>query len=129
MANDFETAARQEKAERLVAEILRRATEQHVATDKAELIFWFDSFTHTDSFLTWRRARCVSAPSDECKRLVRRMLLARLSTDEVLKLVGPCGGMSAEPYAFTNEDRELCRQIENDRALASYDDAKMRGEP
>jgi hypothetical protein len=71
-------ANRAHKANRIAAEILRRAAEQHIATDSAALIRYFDNLGDAEMFLIWRAARCSRCPSAETLRFVRGLLQERL---------------------------------------------------
>jgi len=43
-------------------------------------------------------------------------------------IAGGCGLSTAEEYRLSEEDRSLLRDMENDRALRSYDAMAERGE-
>jgi len=128
-ANPHEIAGRTDKAKSLAKEILRRAAEQHIATDSAALIFWVDGFSDTrEWFAVWRSARVYSPPSDECKAEVRKLLLQRLLVDELVRTWGGCGGENVEEYQLTAEDRALLLERETARAIATHDQTTW-GEP
>jgi len=129
-ANPHEIAGRTDKAKSLAKEILRRAAEQHIATDSAALIFWVDGFSDTrEWFQVWRASRVCSPPSNECKAEVRKLLLSRLSVDELVKTFGPGGPVdSDEPYQLTHADRCELLERETAAALRSHD-VSTWGEP
>ena len=89
---------RTDLARRLASEVLRRAAERHIATDTAELIWWFEALHDSEKFLCWRAARASKCPSNETWAEVHQLLRARLPLDENLRLVGPCGSAEPEHY-------------------------------
>ncbi len=117
-------ANRTDKANRIAAEILRRASEQHIATDSADLVWYFDGLRDSEWFLIWRAARCFRCPSDETKRFVFAILYARLSVDEQVRSWGPGGSSNDETYTLTAADRALLLEVETAKAIGNCEVAR-----
>lgn len=103
-------------AGRIVEQVLRRATEQHVALAKAELVHFFDNMRDSERFLVWRSARAARCPSAETWRVVRGLLMERLSTEERLATAGACGMSVGDEWDLREEPPP-----DDVAAIATYD--------